>query len=89
MNTFAEFIIGTFVLVFRGGKKYYAWMAALALIAMVGLGAWVAHRVVRWLFACESRWPTAMGIRGAYPLIVIHKPASAPTARLATLRRAA
>jgi len=40
MNTLLEFLVGTFVLVFRGGKKYYTWMACLAVVAAVGLGAW-------------------------------------------------
>ncbi len=41
MSTFVEFIIGTLLLVLRGGKKYYLWMATLALIAAVGMGAWM------------------------------------------------
>ncbi len=41
MNTLSEFLLGTLLLVFRGGKKYYLWMAALIFVAAVGMGAWL------------------------------------------------
>jgi molybdopterin-containing oxidoreductase family membrane subunit len=61
MNTLAEFLVGTFVLVFRGGKKYYAWMASLAAIALVGLGAWL-YQLDHGLIITGMRDPVSWGL---------------------------
>ncbi len=61
MNTLAEFLVGTFVLVFRGGKKYYAWMASLAVIALVGLGAWL-YQLDHGLIITGMRDPVSWGL---------------------------
>jgi molybdopterin-containing oxidoreductase family membrane subunit len=61
MNTLVEFFVGTFVLVFRGGKKYYAWMAFLALVAVVGLGAWV-YQLQHGLIVTGMRDPVSWGL---------------------------
>jgi molybdopterin-containing oxidoreductase family membrane subunit len=61
MNTLVEFLVGTFVLVFRGGKKYYLWMACLAVVAAVGLGAWV-YQLGEGLGVTGMRDPVSWGL---------------------------
>ncbi|GAB4255965.1 MAG: polysulfide reductase NrfD [Deferrisomatales bacterium] len=61
MNTLVEFLLGTFVLVFRGGKKYYLWMASLALVALVGLGAWF-YQLQHGLIVTGMRDPVSWGL---------------------------
>ena len=61
MNTFVEFLIGTIVLVFRGGKRYYAWMLFLAAVAVVGMGAWV-YQLQHGLVITGMRDPVSWGL---------------------------
>ncbi|NOY45728.1 MAG: polysulfide reductase NrfD [Deltaproteobacteria bacterium] len=61
MNTLMEFLVGTFILAFRGGKKYYAWMGSLILIALVGLGAWV-YQLKTGLGITGMRDPVSWGL---------------------------
>ena len=61
MNTLVEFFVGTLYLVFRGGKKYYAWMASLAAVALVGMGAWV-YQLQHGLIITGMRDPVSWGL---------------------------
>ncbi|WP_025321543.1 sulfate reduction electron transfer complex DsrMKJOP subunit DsrP [Deferrisoma camini] len=61
MNTLMEFLVGTFILAFRGGKKYYLWMGSLILIALVGLGAWV-YQLKTGLGVTGMRDPVSWGL---------------------------
>ncbi len=61
MNTLLEFFLGTLVLVFRGGKKYYLWMASLAVVALVGLGAWM-YQLQEGLIVTGMRDPVSWGL---------------------------
>jgi len=61
MNTLTEFFVGTLVLVFRGGKKYYLWMASLALVAAVGLSAWL-YQLDHGLIITGMRDPVSWGL---------------------------
>ncbi len=61
MNTLMEFLIGTFILAFRGGKKYYTWMAFLIAVALVGLGAWV-YQLKTGLGMTGMRDPVSWGL---------------------------
>lgn len=61
MNTLVEFFVGTLFLVFRGDKKYYAWMASLAAIALVGMGAWV-YQLQSGLIVTGMRDPVSWGL---------------------------
>ncbi len=61
MNTLVEFLMGTILLVFRGGKKYYAWMAFLVTVAAVGIGAWV-YQLQHGLTITGMRDPVSWGL---------------------------
>lgn len=61
MNTLVEFFVGTLVLVVRGDRKYYAWMASLAAVALVGLGAWV-YQLDQGLIVTGMRDPVSWGL---------------------------
>ncbi len=61
MNTLVEFLMGTILLVFRGGKKYYAWMAFLVTVAAVGMGAWV-YQLQHGLTITGMRDPVSWGL---------------------------
>jgi molybdopterin-containing oxidoreductase family membrane subunit len=61
MNTFVEFLIGTIVLIFRGGKRYYLWMLFLAAVAVVGMGAWV-YQLQHGLAITGMRDPVSWGL---------------------------
>ena len=61
MKTLVEFLLGTLVLVFRGGMKYYAWMGALAIVALVGLSAWV-YQLESGLAITGMRDPVSWGL---------------------------
>lgn len=61
MNTLVEFLIGTFVLVFRGGKKYYIWMACLAVVGAVGIGTWF-YQLENGLIVTGMRDPVSWGL---------------------------
>jgi len=61
MNTFLEFFLGTLVLVFRGGKKYYTWMACLGAVALVGMIAWL-YQLKAGLIITGMRDPVSWGL---------------------------
>ncbi len=61
MNTLMEFLVGTFILAFRGGKKYYLWMGSLFLVALVGLGAWM-YQLKTGLGVTGMRDPVSWGL---------------------------
>ena len=61
MKTLMEFFLGTLILVFRGGKKYYLWMASLASIALVGLFAW-GYQLQNGLIVTGLRDPVSWGL---------------------------
>lgn len=61
MNTLMEFLVGTFILAFRGGKKYYLWMGSLLLVALVGLGAWM-YQLKTGLGVTGMRDPVSWGL---------------------------
>ncbi len=61
MNTLVEFLIGTVLLVFRGNKKYYAWMISLTFVALVGMGTWV-YQLETGLGMTGMRDPVSWGL---------------------------
>jgi molybdopterin-containing oxidoreductase family membrane subunit len=61
MTTFLEFFLGTLVLIFQGGKKYYTWMISLTAIAGVGMMAW-AYQLNNGLIITGMRDPVSWGL---------------------------
>lgn len=61
MDNILEFFLGTLVLVFRGGKKYYVWMLSLLAVAAVGLGAWM-YQLDQGLGVTGMRDPVSWGL---------------------------